>query len=880
MMVSPGISAICRRDLRRWFSNPNGYVFMVLFVLLAAAAQFLPDAFFARNLASLDTLNEFFPLLLLFFIPAVTMGLWAGERQNGTDELLLTLPISDLSVVLGKFFSAAGIYTAALGFSLPLVVAIAFLGNPDPGLIISNYLAFWMLGVLLIGAGMLGSQLSDNLTVAFIIGALFCALVVFAEWMLVRLLPGAGRGLAGLGPIARFGEIGQGVIAVSSIALFAGWTVVLLYLNVLLLGRRHWHKHDTTPAHRSVRLACIAIAVMALVSLLGRFGGQVDATSERIHTLSPYSRAMISAMPADQRVVIQAWVSPEVPADFVQTRRALLDTLRQFSAIGGVRVDIRIFEVDRFSDEARRAGDTFGITPRSLMAEESGRSRSFDVLMGVAMTSGVNQQVIPFLDRGLSVEYELLRTLRAVTQAERRTVGIVMSDLNMFGDTDFRTGSSTPPWDIVSELELQYNVVRVSLEDEVLPEVDVLLVPMASSLPQPQMDALLEHILRGGPTIIVDDPFPTVAPELVPSTPRGGQPNPFMPSPPREPKGNYRTFLAQLGIVFPSDRIVWDSYKPHLQFEFDPEIVFISPGSDSSQAFNPDFPATAGLQEVVAIFPGSVRPSFAPGLEFAPLLMTGAVSGSTHERSVFQQDFFSGLRLNRERILSVDPYEHVLAAHISGRPEAFAEAGEVNLIFIADLDMISPAFFQIRRQGLADFNFDNVAFILNSIDVLAGETDFVELRKRRPRHRTLTRIERLDQEFTDSWLQARQRAEEQANQSLQQARERLQQRIDEIRQSEELSREAIEARIRQIEDIEEAQFERRERLITEQRNREIDEARADRVRRQNAILAQVRALAIGLSPIPAILVGVLVWISRLSRESNIITDARRVGGKR
>ena len=869
------VRALAKRDLLMYFSNPTGYVFTTLFIFLSAAAAFWQDRFFLQNLANLDQLNALFPWLLLFFIPALTMGVWSEEKKLGTDELLLTLPATDVEVVVGKYAATLGIYTASLFLSLSYVLVLFYLGSPDLGLMFSNYLGYWFIGSTLIAVGMLASLLTRNATIAFITGALFCGALIVTAAVVGTLSPGLERVLQALVVKTHFQNFARGIISLTAVLYFEAVAVFFLYLNVLVLSRRHWPaKADGYPMwlHHTVRTVAIVVALVSIGAVVARPSLRLDVTAEQLHSLSDETLALLEELPADRPVFIQAFISPTVPEPLVQTRSNLNSVLLEIDALAGPRVEVLIDDTESFSDAARDARETFGIIPRPVHDVSSARSEVQEVFLGLAFTCGAEEQVIGFFDRGLPAEYEIMRSIRVVAGTERRRVGIVKTMLDLVGGVNFQQNQFEPQWSVVAELRKQYEVYQVDPDYPIDPELDAILVPLPSSLQTDQMENITNFIRSGKPALILVDPLPAVDPRLSPTEWVGdGNPFTYPPGTARPgPRGNVRQWMMDLGVDWEPTRILWDSYNSHPELaHMQDEFVFLGAGNENERTFNPDSAISADLQELVFPFAGFLQAVEDERYVFEPLLRSGTSSGTNGYFSVVGQTLF-GPRLNQEPPRRLDEQDYVIAARIRFPAvkidTAGGVAGPVDLVVVADLDFVSEQFFLIRQQAPGNLNFDNVTFFLNAMDTLLGDDSFINLRSRRVRHRTLDRVEAQTAEFIEQRTQEEQQAKEEAEEALKQAQARLNERVAELQTREDLDTQTMQIMVRNLEEVENRRLEVLSANIETEKDVKIQASREKMESQIRQIQTSIKTFAILLPPVPVFAVGVVIFIRRQRRE--------------
>lgn len=900
------IRAVFWRNFISYFSNPIGYLFITAFVWGCAYFAFWHnDAFFANNLADLDQLNLYFPYLLLFFIPAITMSVWAEERKTGTEELLLTLPASDLEIVLGKFLSCLAIYTVSLLFSVSNVVVLRFLGNPDLGLMFSTYLGYWLIGAALLSAGMVASMLTANVTVAFILGAGLCLILVSIHLLGMVFSPESfGRELFGkLGVVPNFEPFGKGMVTLAGIFYFVSIVAVMLYLNMVLLSRRHWGGSQEAPErwlHSLARASSLVLAAVCATILASRAQAylMVDTTQERIFSLSPRTKEILEQVDSSRPVLVEAFISPTVPRELVETRKNLIDLLTQFDAMGGNRVEVKIHDTPLFSTAARDAERVYDIKPETVPTFVDGRFSQEKVFLGVAFKCGLNTKTIPFFYRGLPVEFELARMIRTVSQKEKRKIGVLTTDAALFGSFNFQMMQPSRDWQIIDELKQQYDVVQVSPDSAIAEKIDVLIVPMVSSLSQPQMDNVLAYIKSGKATLILDDPMPVVNPRLAAKEQRQRNQNPFMGGgqPPPVPKGNVRAITDALNIEFDAANVIWQLWNPHPQYrKLPPEYVFIGAGSGNPDAFNRESVITSGLQEVIMMYPGAIRSKGGNGPSFLPLLETGGISGTTPWNDIFTDTMFGMRAMNEFPRRRKGSGNFVLAAMLRGKfadttsPEMKDEkdkedpakknappAADCNVIFIADLDMISDGFFELRKQGEENLTFDNVTFVANCVDMLAGDESFVELRKKRLKRRNLELIDKWTRDTADQTQKEEQRAEEEAQKQLEEAQAALQAKVDELSRRKDIDERTKRVQSDYLRQVEQQKLDARQADIEATKKDRKQQAELKLQANVHDLQRNIKLMAVLLPPIPAFLIGLAIFFARATGEKEGVNPNRLV----
>lgn len=204
------VLALTKKELKSYFNSPTAYIILILFLIITG--WFFSSGLFIESEASLRSIMGIIPFTFLFFIPAITMKLLSEEKKSGTLELLVTMPLSDIEIIVGKFLAAFILINIAISATVTYAFTIGTLGNPDYGVIISGYIGLSLMSASYVAIGVFTSSITNNQIVSFIVS--FTVLfVLFLFGKIIIFLPSFLAGIFEyLSSDYHFNNISRGVI--------------------------------------------------------------------------------------------------------------------------------------------------------------------------------------------------------------------------------------------------------------------------------------------------------------------------------------------------------------------------------------------------------------------------------------------------------------------------------------------------------------------------------------------------------------------------------------------------------------------------------------------------------------------------------------------
>lgn len=475
-----------KKELRGFFSSLIGYLTIGVFLVLTGLMLWVFRSDFNildYGYAGMDGLFLIGPFLYLFLIPALTMRSVAEERRGGTMEMLMTRPLSDWTIVWAKFLAAWTLVFISLLPTLVTYFSVVALGDPvgniDTGSVMGSYIGLLLLGGAFVAIGLFCSSLTSNQIVAFILSALFCAVIYLGFESLFNMgLFGGGVNLfvRRLGSALHYESLSRGVVDTRDVLYFASVMALFLMATRLVLQSRQWGgwrgRRGLKQSHWLEIAATVLIIVFA--NIIGHyFFLRFDLTSERRYTLSKHTKAMLKEI--DEPVLFRVYLEGDFPADFKRLQAETKEMLNQFRAYNS-NIDYEFFNPNSFTDHDEQqmfyqklaskgiqptqiqVGDGSTVTSQILIPAADvyyrGRETTIQLLQSQKYVSDAD-----LLNNSIqNLEYNLSSAIRALAAGQKRSIGFLQGHGELNGPVLY---------DFQRSLQEFYNLEYVTIDEKI-----------------------------------------------------------------------------------------------------------------------------------------------------------------------------------------------------------------------------------------------------------------------------------------------------------------------------------------------------------------------------------------------------------------------------
>ena len=511
--------AVCKKELRQFFSSLTGYIAIIAFLLLNGLLLFVfPDTdILANGYASLDKFFELAPWILLLLIPAITMRSMADEFRTGTYEILQTLPLSRARLIAGKYLASLIVVLIALLPTLVYFVCIQRLSGQagiDTGGAIGSYIGLVFLSAVFTAIGIWCSCITANAVVAFIASAFAC-FILYSGFGAISALPVFAAGLdyyiGMLGIDFHYRSISRGVIDTRDILYFGSVILLFLFLTSGNLARR---VKEGRPKWRPSGL----LAVLVAINVVAAFAHyRLDLTAEQRFTLSKPTKAMLSRL--DDDVQVDLYLGGNLKAGIKQLAKSAQEELQEFNEYCGGRIRFRAFDpLAKLDDSAKQAFidsmSAMGIQTRTQIAQvakgEGQTERlvipgaviryrnhitAIDLLKGVQVPQQDQPQEALYSNAETLLEYKFGSAIDKITSKQKPAIGYVMGNGEPL---DYRV------YDLIEGLRSTYGFRIIPLDSvPLIPEIfnAIVVVKPTSKFTDREKLSLDQYLLHGGQII-------------------------------------------------------------------------------------------------------------------------------------------------------------------------------------------------------------------------------------------------------------------------------------------------------------------------------------------------------------------------------------------
>ncbi|HCV42147.1 MAG TPA: hypothetical protein DGH68_01590 [Bacteroidetes bacterium] len=495
---------ITQKELRSYFDSATAYVFIVLFLVLCGT--YVVGNIFLENVASLRLLFEVAPILMLVFVPAVTMRLISGEKRQGTFELLGTRPIRIGDIVLGKFLASWVLVVFTILPTATYAIILSSIGRLDWGPVVGGFCGLFLLGGTFVAIGLFASALSNNQVIALIVGSIVISCLFYLDRILPFVPPGLVLSVEYLSAGYHFSSLGRGIVD-SRDVVYSISMIVFFLLLAAVASRREYGQSFRDLRQILLRGQALRLVLVGTVLLLANLVSmmmfvRVDLTEGNLYTLSQETKNMLLGL--DDDLLVRVYLTPELPPPYHDYHRDIQDLLEEYHAYSRGNFQYGFVSTSDSTIMAQEAAAA-GIMPIFLKAVKNDRFQTVRAYAGLALSYADRFESLPIISSIGRLEYELTSTMRRLRAPNVPTIGLL-------------AGHGCPRPEVMKSfldgLGRHFRVSSISLSDFNTPlsNVDALLI-IGPKLPFSQDENLIldQYIMNGGRVaFLVDGMNPNV----------------------------------------------------------------------------------------------------------------------------------------------------------------------------------------------------------------------------------------------------------------------------------------------------------------------------------------------------------------------------------